>query len=216
VIDKLIHRKDSRAHVQGHASDGRLRAQAGRRASILAAALELFAIQGYRATTMEDLGRHAGIRGPSIYKHFSSKQTLLSEIMFATMDRLIDGYNSAVTGTDDVAKQLERAVETHIRYHARHRFEAFVGTREINSLDEPGRSAIVARRDTYEHGFRELIERGHMMGRFDVPSSRLASYAILDMGMGVAVWFRENGSLDEEQVVRHYSAMALRIVGADK
>jgi len=208
--------RDSRAHVQGHGSDERQKTQDGRRASILAAALELFAIQGYRATTMDDLGKRVGIRGPSIYKHFASKQELLSEIMFATMDRLIDGYNSVVTGTTDVARQLERAVETHVRYHARHRFEAFVGTREINSLDEPGRSALLARRDTYEQGFRELIERGHTMGRFDVPSSRLASYAILDMGMGVAVWFREDGSLGEEQVVRHYSAIALRIVGADK
>ena len=42
---------------------------------------------------------------------------------------------------------------------------------------------------------RELIHQGSAEGRFEVASSRLASYAILDMGMGVAVWFREDGPL---------------------
>jgi AcrR family transcriptional regulator len=163
---------------------------------------------------MADLGLRAGIRGPSIYKYFSSKQQLLSEIMFATMDELISGFRAAVSTTDDVTEQLRRAVEAHVRYHVRHRFEAFIGTREIGNLDEPERSAIIARRDTYERGFRELIRQGSADGHFAVQSSRLASYAVLDMGMGVAVWFREDGPLSEEEIVRHYGAIALQVVGA--
>ena len=53
------------------------------------AALRLFAQRGYLATTMEDIGRAAGIRGPSIYRHYQSKQQLLYEIMTQTMSTLI-------------------------------------------------------------------------------------------------------------------------------
>jgi AcrR family transcriptional regulator len=184
-----------------------------RRSLILGSALELFATQGYGATTMDEIGERVGIRGPSIYKHFRSKQNLLLEIMFDTMERLLRDFASAVSASEEVGQQLKLAVEAHVRYNARHRFEAFVCTREINSLTAPDRSKIIDLRAEYERGFRELIERGHIEGRFNGGSSRLASYAILDMGMGVAVWFRENGPFDEDQIAQYYGIMALRMLG---
>jgi AcrR family transcriptional regulator len=205
-------RISGRAHVPGK-PERPLWQGGDRRISILLAALELFAVQGFRHTTMADLGEQIGIKGPSIYGHFSSKQQILSEIMSATMDRLIGEFSAAVESTDDIVEKLRRAVEAHVRYHARHRFEAFVGTREIGSLREPECSTITSRRDEYERGFRDLIEKGSADGRLIVSSPRLASYAILDMGMGVAVWFREDGPLHEEEVVREYGTIALRVVG---
>jgi hypothetical protein len=92
--------------------------------------------------------------------------------------------------------------------------EAFVGTREIRSLLEPQRAAVRARRAEYEAGFRTLIGDGVDAGRFTVASPRLASYAILDLGMGVAVWFREDGELDENAVAWQYTEFALRLLGA--
>jgi AcrR family transcriptional regulator len=162
---------------------------------------------------MDEIGERVGIRGPSIYKHFRSKQDLLLVLMFQTMEQLLEGFESAVSASDDVGQQLKLAVEAHVRYHARHRFEAFVGTREINSLTEPERSKIVDLRGEYERKFRDLIERGRVEGRFNTGSSRLASYAILDMGVGVSVWFRESGAFDEDQIARYYGIMALRMLG---
>jgi AcrR family transcriptional regulator len=184
-----------------------------RRSAILDGALELFALNGYRATTMADLGERAGIRGPSIYKWFSSKQEILAEVMLTTMRRLVNLQTLAITQSTDPADQLKRAMEIHVRYHARNRREAFVGTREIQSLQEPTRSEVLELRDAYERGFRDVIERGRVEGLFTVHSSRLASYAILDMGMGVAVWFREEGPVDEDTLVRQYGRMVLRMVG---
>jgi AcrR family transcriptional regulator len=184
-----------------------------RRSLILESALELFATRGYQSTTMDEIGERVGIRGPSIYKHFRSKQDLLLVLMFQTMEQLLEGFESAVSASDDVGQQLKLAVEAHVRYHARHRFEAFVGTREINSLTEPERSKIVDLRGEYERKFRDLIERGRVEGRFNTGSSRLASYAIPDMGVGVSVWFRESGAFDEDQIARYYGIMALRMLG---
>ncbi len=51
-------------------------------------------------------------------------------------------------------------------------------------------------------------------GLFEMASARLASYAITDPVMGVAVWFRDDGELTEDAVIWQYSQFALRIVGA--
>ncbi len=177
------------------------------------AALKLFAERGYEATTTTEIGAAVGIRGPSLYKHVSSKQDLLVAIMLDAMDVLHDVHALAVAGVDDVADRLRRAVEAHVRFHTRHRLEAFVGNREIRSLDEVNRAAVVARRSSYERLIRGLIEEGVAASRFHVASVKLASYALLDLGMGVAAWYREDGDLSEDEIVYTYGRFALTLVG---
>jgi AcrR family transcriptional regulator len=190
------------------------RVATSRMAEIRTAALELFTLHGYEATTMADIGAYVGIRGPSLYKHVASKQDLLVEIMVGTMDALLAGHDRAIAGTDDPTERLRRAVDAHVRYHARNRLEAFVGNREIRGLVEPHRGAVLSRRADYELRFRALINDGLAAGRFRVASARLASYAILDLGMGVATWFREDGELSENEIAWQYTEFALRLVGA--
>lgn len=185
-----------------------------RSAQIRAAALDLFTRSGYEATTMADLGAAVGMRGPSLYKHVASKQDVLEQIMTGTMEALLAAHRAAVATTADPVERLRRATEAHVRYHARHRLEAFVGNREIRSLTRPNRERVLGLRAEYERCFRDLIEAGLRAGRFQVESARLASYAILDLGMGVAVWFRDDGELTEDAVVWQFSQFALRIVGA--
>jgi AcrR family transcriptional regulator len=181
---------------------------------IRAAALDLFTRHGYEATTMADIGAAVGIRGPSLYKHVASKQDLLAGIMTGTMDDLLRAHHAAVATTDDPTGRLRRATEAHVRYHARHRLEAFVGNREIRSLTAPHRERVLAARREYEACFRRLVTDGVAAGRFRVRSARLASYAILDLGMGVAAWFRPDGELPEDTVVWEHAEFALRLVGA--
>ncbi|WP_431970440.1 TetR/AcrR family transcriptional regulator [Nocardia sp. bgisy134] len=185
-----------------------------RSTAIRRAALELFVVQGYEATSMSEIGARVGIRGPSLYKHVTSKQELLADIMIGTMDALLTEHQRAVSGTSDPTERLRRAVEAHVRYHARHRLEAFAGNREIRSLTEPYLSAVLSRRSEYERNFRSLIADGVAAGRFQVASERIASYAILDLGMGVATWFREDAEFNENEIVWQYVDFALRLVGA--
>jgi hypothetical protein len=67
-------------------------------------------------------------------------------------------------------------------------------------------------RDAYEARFRSIIERGCEQGAFRVDSARLASYAIVAMGIGVAVLFRD-GPISEDGVARAYCEYALRLAG---
>jgi AcrR family transcriptional regulator len=176
---------------------------------------DLFADRGYRGTTMNDIAELLGVCGPSLSHHVASKHELLRESMVGTMNRLLTDHEVAVGSTDDVAEQLRRAAEAHVRHHARHRREAFVGNREIWSLEEPDRLLVLAKRDEYEGRFRSFIRRGVDQGRFRVGSVRFASYAILEMGIGVSRWFRDDGPLSEAQVAYQYGEFALRIAGAN-
>jgi AcrR family transcriptional regulator len=179
---------------------------------ISAAALKLFAERGYRATTMADIGAAVGLRGPSLYRHVSSKQVLLGEIMVDTMKALIADQQAARDAGGDATLRLRRMVEAHVCYHAAHREQAFVGNREIDNLEQPYRDQVLGLRQTYELGLRTLIEHGCAVGEFAVSEPRLASYAILDMGIGVATWFRADGPHRAEQVAYTYADYTIRML----
>jgi AcrR family transcriptional regulator len=181
--------------------------------AIRAAALELFAERGYRSTTMADIGSALSIRGPSLYKHVQSKQDLLAEIMIETMTTLIAAQRTARRTGDDIVVQVRRMVEAHIRFHATHRGQAFVGNREIDNLEQPYRDKVLRLRRQYEHGLRQAIAEGVKSGAFAVGRPRLASYAILDMGIGVATWFRPDGPHTADQIAYTYADYAIAMLG---
>jgi AcrR family transcriptional regulator len=184
--------------------------------AVRAAALALFAERGYRVTTMADIGAVLGIRGPSLYRYLSAKQELLAEIMTATMTTLIAGQVAAYDSTVDPVLRVRRMVEAHVRFHAAHRDEAFVGSRELGSLDEPARSTVLELRRRYEGRLRAAVADGVKRGAFTVSSERLVSYAILDMGMGVAVWFRPGGPHSADEVAYTYADHAVAMLGVKK
>ena len=54
---------------------------------ILDAALELFSVQGYEATSISQLAEAVGIRKASLYSHFENKQAILDELMKTTLEQ---------------------------------------------------------------------------------------------------------------------------------
>lgn len=178
---------------------------------ILDAALLLFADLGYHATTMNDIARQLGLKGPSLYNHVHSKQDLLVTVMSRTGERLLSNFVSVVESTPDTVEQLRRATESHVRYHARHRLDATVGGREIRSLDPVPREAVRELRHQYSEGFRSLLGKGCKEGVFTTTSPRLTAYAILGMGVGVSNWYLEEGEMSEDEIAAHYGDLALRM-----
>lgn len=54
---------------------------------ILGAALGLFAKKGYEAVSVDEIAKAVGIKAPSIYNHFGSKQELFDAIVETTAER---------------------------------------------------------------------------------------------------------------------------------
>jgi AcrR family transcriptional regulator len=59
------------------------------RKKICSAALELFARDGYRSTSMDKVAQKAGVSKGLLYNYFSSKEQLLSASVFEEMDQLM-------------------------------------------------------------------------------------------------------------------------------
>jgi len=71
------------------------------RAQVLAAALDLFSHQGFRATSMRDIAARAGVSTGNVYHHFADKEAIFRE--------LLDEYWRAL---DDPDFPINRALRT--------------------------------------------------------------------------------------------------------
>lgn len=179
------------------------------------AALRLFADKGYLATTMADIGAEVGIRGPSLYKHVSSKQELLTNIILETMNNLIEARREAIASIDDPVSLLRRIVRDHARYSAEHPEETVVGTAELSHLDRENRRRIVGLRTEFVDMLQEVIIRGSERGVFHVRSSRLTAFTIIDMIVSMVVWFRPGNPLTVEELADYYADTALLLAGVN-
>ena len=50
------------------------------REKLLLAALDIFSVKGYEATTIDEIAASIGLKGPSIYKYFKGKEALFHEL----------------------------------------------------------------------------------------------------------------------------------------
>ena len=181
--------------------------------AVLDAALTLFAERGYHGTALSQVAERLAIRTPSLYNHIRSKQQLLQIIVDGTTSAVLQVFHLVVSRTDDPSDQLWRATEVYAYRHATHRREALVVNRDTTSLEEPYRSQFQSRRREHEHAFRAIIARGVSEGIFRVGSPALASFAIREMCVSIARWFRDDGPLSAEEVAEEHCRYALRIVG---
>ncbi|MFV9452204.1 TetR/AcrR family transcriptional regulator [Rhodococcus sp. NM-2] len=185
------------------------------KADVLEAALTLFAERGYHGTSLKEVAEELGIRTPSLYNHMESKNALLRQIVLQTLHQVVDDFEYVLAQTSDPTQRLRAATAVYAYRHATHRREALVVNHEAVHLEDPDWTGAHDIRRQHEHGFRQLIADGCAAGVFTVDSPKVASFAIREMCVSIARWFRADGPLSAVDVAEQYSAFALSIVGVD-
>jgi AcrR family transcriptional regulator len=179
---------------------------------------ELFAERGFAATTMRNLADRAGLPLSAFYYYFKSKYDVLLAIMDAEMSRLEEGIADLADSSAPPAERLVALVSRHVEVHLADPASARVADHELRSLSDADRLAIVARRDSYERNFRDVLVAGVESGRFardlDIP---LASMAVLTMATSVIDWWRPGGRYTIAETAELIGRYALAVaVGADR
>ena len=181
-----------------------------RRRAIEDVASELFRERGYAATSVRDIARALDIQGASLYAHVTSKEDVLWAIVDRTASRFEAAADEVLNGTGAVSWQsdptatMTRLVRAHIRVVSEDVEAAAVFVHEWRALGEERRTAVLARRDAYEHRFRELIENGMSTGDFALTDSSLAATALLSALNGLPAWYDPSGRLGPDRVADHF------------
>jgi len=128
-----------------------------RRSQILDAATELIRRNGFPGTGIDEIGEAAGITGPGIYRHFSSKD----EILLAILDRIWDLLGPVVSEVASLGPEqaLRRLIDAHITLALDHRSELLILVRELRHVPDDYRRAVQRNDGRYMDTWAETIRR---------------------------------------------------------
>lgn len=128
-----------------------------RREQLLEAAARLFSSRGFHAVGIDDIGSAAGISGPGVYRHFSSKQALLESLCDRAMTRMLDGAQDITADVDDPHAALEALVDLHVDFTVSERALIGVWVREARSLSDDVRRSLRRRMREYEQQWLQVL-----------------------------------------------------------
>lgn len=185
------------------------------RARLLEAAVAAFAEKGYLGTTTRDIAAAAGMSPAALYVHHRSKEELLYLISKAGHEDTQRLVREAIEScADDPVAALRRVIHDFVASHAHGKTRARIVNYELGSLAPEHLAEILNIRRGIEMDIRGVVECGVATGVFDTPDPRMATTALLSLGIDIARWYNDRGRWSPEAIADQYAAMALRIVGA--
>ena len=177
---------------------------------VRAAALRLFARDGYAAVSMRAIAGEVGVQAGALYNYTPDKQSLLYDLMRGHMDNLLAEMPK---GKGTSLDQLRDFVMFHIQFHADRPDEVFIAYMELRNLSPENFTAIEALRRRYEDHLEAILRDGMAQGVFDVADTKIATLAVIAMLTGVNTWFSAGGRLSLDEVTAQYWNMVRKAVG---
>jgi AcrR family transcriptional regulator len=190
--------------------------RSGRATDILEVAAKLFYENDYNSVGMRLIAQEAGVRGASLYHHFSSKEEMLYQIVLGVTRDFIADRLPILEIEDQFSQRLGDLVEQHILYFWENRVALQVGFREMHNLSPNHYADIYQHRLRYQRRIQEFIQVGKAAGVFSCEDPRLAGMAILDMVNGINDWFVPGRPLSIEELAKKYRQLVLASLGEKK
>ncbi|WP_425584600.1 TetR/AcrR family transcriptional regulator [Streptomyces levis] len=186
-------------------------ASGDRRSELLGTAAEVFAEQGYNATTVRKIADHAGMLAGSLYYHFDSKESMLEEILRTFLDELWDGYDTVLGAGLGPRETLQALVTESFREIDRHRAAVAIYQKESRQLVAQERFAFLAESQRrFEQAWLSTLERGVAERAFRADLDvRLTYRFVRDTVWVAASWYRPGGQHSPEEIARQYLSMVL-------
>lgn len=113
-----------------------------RREQILEEAIRLFAENGFHATGMGDIGAAVGISGPGIYRHFRSKDEILTVAINLAADEMLEAVQRIVDDSDSALETMQRLVVHSIDVLLTSPDLILTAIREWRNVDEQSRAVL--------------------------------------------------------------------------
>jgi AcrR family transcriptional regulator len=173
---------------------------------IIDTAIALFHINGYRATTLEDVSKELGITKAALYHYVSNKEKLLSIIYIQALENIFKNIGK-ISNTDIPAdEKLRLIIRNHVKGIIIQNLPLFsVFFSEENQLPEADYKKIQKEKEKYTDIVEEIINQGISEGLFRKTDPKLQAYGIIGMCNWIYKWYGPGRTqYTPDQVADHF------------
>ncbi|HEX5514425.1 MAG TPA: TetR/AcrR family transcriptional regulator [Gammaproteobacteria bacterium] len=183
---------------------------------ILLAAIALFAERGYENCGTRAIASAVGLKAPTIYNYFPSKEALLVEAIEFGMN---DFFSYVLHDIDQFApeEQFFEIAKRHIVYKIQHRVIARANDKLIDPqfgkmfLPEESQVRFKARLDEYRYKIHELVAK--LVDQEGPIDSMIATLSVMNQWDRAAYWYNPAGPRTAGEVVDQMLILTKRILG---
>jgi TetR/AcrR family transcriptional regulator len=180
-----------------------------RRLQILRAAGKMFRVQSFADMKMRDIAEAADLSPANLYNYFKGKHELLFFCQDNSLDRMLAALRTARSAKAGAAEKLRLVIESHLRC-VLDEVEGSAAHLLTSQLPPQLQRTLIAKRDRYEEGVRQLILAGIQSGEFIECDAALATRAILGALNWSVRWFSHDGPLTASQIAEEFSSFLIR------
>jgi AcrR family transcriptional regulator len=184
--------------------------QEARREKVRQAARRVFAEHGYRATSMQDLARAAGMGKASLYHYFDSKEELLTELYEEVLRENVRAVEHILAAQQPAGAALRAVVVDRVVYTCRNRDLLNVFFEEEAELPARMRARLIRVRREYDDAILTIVEDGVRRGELRLTTTpRLFVNTLLGAANWVYKWYDPSGPMTPEQLGNDMSDILL-------
>jgi AcrR family transcriptional regulator len=180
--------------------------RSNRREVILEEAIRLFREQGYAATGIDDIGGAAGISGPGVYRHFTSKQEILAEAIRDGTEHLLSEAGTVLEQAGGPGEALELLTDNLVGAVLAHPNVVAVLIQEEHNLDPKTRRARNRAYGLYLNEWVQVITQ--LRPDLSDAEARTAVHVVVGMIVAVA---RYSSGVESDRLAQLLRSM---IIGA--
>ena len=180
-----------------------------RRLEILRAAGREFRSRGFVETGMRDIAEAAELSPANLYNYFQGKNDILFFCQDSSLDRMIAALENARLVKASAAAKLRLVIISHLRCLL-DEVEGSAAHLLTNALPARQQRYLVAKRDRYELGVRNLIASAIRAGEFVSADAALTARAILGALNWSVQWFRPDGEMTAEEIAERLAEYLVR------
>ncbi|WP_059013250.1 SACE_7040 family transcriptional regulator [Streptomyces specialis] len=181
-----------------------------RREQILREASRLFAERGFHGVGVDEIGAAVGISGPALYRHFTGKDAMLTELLVGISSRLRDGGSRRVAEATAAGLPAEAALDSlitgHIDFALDDRALITLHDRELDRLPGAERKRVRQLQRQYVELWVEVVRRVH--ARLPEDQARICVHAVFGLLNSTPHLFRPSSLPDRDATAALLHRMA--------
>ncbi len=175
-----------------------------RRIEILKSAAAAFRRRGYHGASVDEIASALEMTKGNLYYYFRNKE----EILFACHDYSLDVLLGLMTEVEADASRPDEKLRRLILAFIHMMLDELQGTAltlDLQALSPPLLKRIIAKRDRFDRGMRDIVQQGIDQGLFRPGDPKMIGFAMMGAVNWITKWFDPEGPMTSEEIGQRFA-----------
>ena len=184
------------------------RALSPRRLEILKSAAAAFRRRGYHGASVGEIARALRMTKGNLYYYFRDKEEILYVLHDWSLDLLLERLREVERSEAPAAQKLRQLVQSFAQMII-DELHGTALTMDLQALSPARLRKVIAKRDRFDRGLRDLVREGMDTGAFARGDPKLAAFAVLGAVNWIPRWYDPRGPAGSLEIGATFADLVL-------